>query len=82
VPGRAGDQPRPCEGAGDDTEHHAPEAAQQGAEARSGEKLPDIRHERRHEQQRRRLDGGHREAEEAHGDGRQAKAGGAFDQPG
>lgn len=44
VPGRAGDQSRPCERADDDTKHHAPEAAQQSAEAGSGEELPEIRH--------------------------------------
>ena len=80
--GRAGDQPRPGEGARGDAEHHAPEAVEQDAEARAGKKLPEVRHQRRHEEQRRGLDGRHQEAEKAHGDGRQAKADHAPDQPG
>ena len=78
----AGQQGRAQPGAEADAEIQRPQPAQQTAEMRAVQHLPDVGDQGRQDQQRRRLGWRQHDGQQAHGDGGQAKADDALGEAG
>jgi hypothetical protein len=75
-------QSRRRQGHDGDRQQHGPNSHQKAAHIRAGRELPDIRDERRDDDQRGTLCGRHQQAKQAHRHRRQPHAGHALDDAG